>query len=93
MILLRLGLLSGFPPLLLEGGLRSALVLPPLWAIVVLPSFSLTIVISLKERRQLALLKRLKLKILKNNDLCFWREYQNKRARALKTCGDKGYEK
>ena len=46
--LLRLGLLSGFPPLLLDGGLRSALVLPPLWAIVVLPSLSLTIVISLK---------------------------------------------
>ena len=44
----RLGLLSGFPPLLLEGGLRSALVRPPLWAIVVLPSFSLTIVISLQ---------------------------------------------
>ena len=52
--LLRLGLLSGFPPLLLEGGLRSALVLPPLlWATVVLPSFSLTIVISLKRDRLL----------------------------------------
>ena len=49
----RLGLLSGLPPLLLEGGLRSALVRPPLWAIVVLPSFSLTIVISLQERKMI----------------------------------------
>jgi hypothetical protein len=42
--LFTLGLLSR---LFADGGLRSALDLPPLWAIVVLPSRSLTIVISL----------------------------------------------